>query len=40
MYEGNINIDIENPVIQIDGFINEVTQINHFGKSGDYRAIE
>jgi hypothetical protein len=37
IYEGNTNIDIENPIIQINGYINEVTHMNYFSKSAYYQ---
>jgi hypothetical protein len=40
MYEGNDMIDIENPNIEIKGFINEVTASTVFHKSGGYRAMK
>jgi hypothetical protein len=37
MYEGNHNIDLEDPHIEIKGFLNEVTEINQFNMIGGHR---
>lgn len=39
MYEGNNNIDLEDPYLEITGYINEVTEKNQFHKGGGYRAM-
>ncbi|WP_379320288.1 hypothetical protein [Paenibacillus puldeungensis] len=40
MYEGNNNIDLDNPYIEINGYINEVEGIMHFHKGGGYKTME
>lgn len=40
MYVNNNNIDIDDPTIEIKGFINEVTEQNQFYKSGGYRVMK
>ncbi|HZG84356.1 hypothetical protein [Paenibacillus sp.] len=40
MYEDNKNIDIESPIIEIKGYINEVIGVSQFHKTGDYRAMK
>ncbi|WP_059053893.1 hypothetical protein [Paenibacillus senegalimassiliensis] len=40
MYESNIHIDINEPNIKIEGFINEVNQENEFFKGGGFKAME
>ncbi|MBT2762178.1 hypothetical protein [Paenibacillus sp. ISL-20] len=39
MYEGNHNIDLEDPHIEIKGFFNEVTEINQFNMLGGHRTM-
>lgn len=36
MYEGNRYIDVDNPTLEIEGYINKVTEPSHFGKSGGH----
>ncbi|MGG3306745.1 hypothetical protein ABER23_04880 [Paenibacillus lautus] len=40
MYEGNHNIDLEDPHIEIKGFLNEVTEINQFNMIGGHRTMD
>lgn len=40
MYEGNHNIDLEDPHIEIKGFFNEVTEINQFNMIGRHRTMD
>ncbi|WP_339266712.1 hypothetical protein NYE54_24005 [Paenibacillus sp. FSL K6-1330] len=40
MYEGNHNIDLEDPHIEIKGFLNEVTEINKFNMIGGHRTMD
>ncbi|WP_131724750.1 hypothetical protein [Paenibacillus solani] len=40
MYVNNNNIDIDDPTIEIKGFINEVTEQNQFYKGGGYKAMK
>ncbi|GIP53297.1 hypothetical protein J42TS3_23320 [Paenibacillus vini] len=39
MYENNNNLDISNPYIKINGYLNELERINHFHRGGDYQAM-
>ena len=39
MYEGISKIDINEPIIQINGYVDEVTELNHFHKGGGYKAM-
>ncbi|MGG4345710.1 hypothetical protein [Paenibacillus lautus] len=40
MYEGNHNIDLEAPHIEIKGFFNEVTESNQFNMIGGHRTTD
>lgn len=40
MYEGNHNIDLEDPHIEIKGYLNEVTEINQFNMIGGHRTMD
>ena len=39
MYEGISKIDITYPNIEINGYVDEVTELNHFHKGGGYKAM-
>lgn len=39
MYEGNHNIDLKDPHIEIKGFFNEVTEKNQFSMIGGHRTM-
>ncbi|MFG1731055.1 hypothetical protein [Paenibacillus sp. 843] len=39
MYEGNRNIDLEEPHIEIKGFFNQVTELNQFNIIGRHRTM-
>ena len=39
MYEGISKIDITDPNIEINGYVDEVTELNHFHKGGGYKAM-
>ncbi|MCH1642943.1 hypothetical protein MJ257_22855 [Paenibacillus timonensis] len=39
MYEGNSNIDVTNPDIEINGYVDKVSELNRFHRGGGYKAM-